>query len=227
MVTSTAASATTTTTTVAVTNNNNNNNNSKRDAFIAVDVPVNNSILYDNNGALFNRRLAAKSNSVLSEGIFKIFAERKAAETRTLFSVACCDINNNNNNIIGNNNYPSFTIISGALSSSVSPSSLTEHGTSFHPCHIHPHNSSVVQGPVLGSLQFKEIQRLEDGGPSGLDHGAGREAGVGHIRLGLTPPPDRCGRGCQRRLQVSHFNNQFFKKASSFFSIQNYLPKTM
>ncbi len=167
MVTSTAASATTTTTTVAVTNNN--NNNSKRDAFIAVDVPVNNSILYDNNGALFNRRLAAKSNSVLSEGIFKIFAEGKAAETRTLFSVACCDINNNNN-IIGNNNnnYPSFTIISGALSSSVSPNSLTEHGTSFHPCHIHPHNSSVVQGLVLGSLQFKEIQRLEDGGPSGL-----------------------------------------------------------
>jgi len=129
MVASTAAASATTATAVVA---NNNNNNSKRDAFIADDVPVNNNnnSIYDNYGALFNRRMAEKSN-VVCEGIFKIFAEGKATETRTLFSAACCNIISNNN--IGNNNnnnYPSFTFISGALSSSVSACTFTYYDAS-------------------------------------------------------------------------------------------------
>ena len=107
----------------------------------------------------------------------------------------CDDIDDDDDK---NNNYPIVTFIRGALSSCRVARSSPQHNPPFHPFSLHPRHPPT--GQIF--LQFKDIQRPKDGRPSRLDHGQGRQAGVGHLRPGLAPPPDGRCRGRQGRVQV-------------------------
>ena len=136
--------------------------------------------------------------------------ERKSSARKKMETTQSALVKNNNNNSDDdnidddddkNNNYPIVTFIRGALSSCRVACSAPQHNPPLHVFSLRPGHPPTE--PDLVFFQFKEVQqRAQDGRPPRLDHGQGRQTGVGHLRPGLAPPPDGVGRGRQGRIQV-------------------------